>query len=111
MKRSLQWLFVALIVANLALVTFLCTRHAYERGWTTSLAGNARIISAVADAYFLENPSAQYVQYETLKEWDKSESLKKSEQPGKIYQPVLARGDSEVIIIYEGRYGTLGLKH
>lgn len=104
-------LLAASIVFNLLLLAFIYFRHQYERGWTASLAGNCRAISAVADAYFLANPNVKYVRYSELKEWDTTEWLKKNEQPEIIYQPIIAQGDDRVMILFAGRYGIIGVNH
>ena len=111
MNRFIKPLLVASLIINLLLVALIYHRHVYERSWTWSLASNAHAISAVGDAYFMANPNTQFVRYSELKEWDKTEWLKKNEQPERIYQPVIARGDDEVIILFEGWYGTIGLRH
>ncbi len=111
MSRFVKLILAASLITNLSLGVFVYLRHVYEQSWTWSLASNAHAISAVADAYFLAHPEAQFVRYPDLKAWDKTEWIKKNEQPERLYQPVFCRGESEVMILFMGRYGTLGVKH
>lgn len=111
MSRLTNSILVVSLGINIILGGLFWHRYLYERSMTWSLAGNAHAIKAVSDAYFLEHPETEYVKYTDLVKWDKTEWLKKNELPGRMYQPVLAKGDDQVIILFEGWYGIIGLRH